>query len=408
MSEAKALKSKKKTEEISLRVVRASNWSKEERDKRIEMLKNQNFSLENLTGEVAFEDFPSLKGNIENFIGFSQVPTGLAGPVKIEGMNANGEFYVPLATSEGTLVISINRGLTVINYSGGAKTAVLKERVSRTPYFSFKSVNESLEFSKWVCDHSEELKASIQKRTQHGKLCEVEPQILGNKVYLILAYHTADASGQNMVTSGSEAVLEEIARHCPVKPQYAFIEGNLSGDKKATNFSYQRTRGKQVVSEVLIPKKVCKRLLAVQPEELYRCFHANLIGGVQSGSIGVNGHFANALTALFLACGQDVACVSEASVGISNAEVTPEGDFYLSVTLPNMIVGTVGGGCGLPTQRECLEIMGCYGSGKSGKFAEICATAVLAGEISLLAAVASGNFARAHNIFGRNRPKELK
>jgi hydroxymethylglutaryl-CoA reductase (NADPH) len=218
----------------------------------------------------------------------------------------------------------------------------------------------------------------------------------GNHVYLLLEYTTGDASGQNMVTIASQAICEYIVKLSPVVFQSHFIDANNSGDKKATAQSFVTVRGKQVSAEVMLPAKLVEDRLHVTPRAIEQFWKLSAIGAIQSGSIGVQGHFANGLTALYLACGQDPACVAESAVGVTRFEVTKSGDLYASATLPSIIVGTVGGGTGLPTQRACLEILGMEGSGKAQALAELCGALVLAGEISLTAALCSGEFTRAH------------
>ena len=187
----------------------------------------------------------------------------------------------------------------------------------------------------------------------------------------------------------------------PVKPQTWFVESNMSGDKKATHLSFQSTRGKKVIADVTISKELVSKYLHTEPEQIFKYWQMAIVGSLQSGSIGMQGHYANALAAIFIACGQDAACVSEASVGVTRMDVTKDGDFYVSISLPNLIVGTVGGGTHLPTARESLELLGCYGAGGARKFAEICAATVLAGEVSIAGALASGEFSSAHQAFGR-------
>jgi hydroxymethylglutaryl-CoA reductase (NADPH) len=225
----------------------------------------------------------------------------------------------------------------------------------------------------------------------------------GKYVYLHFEYTTGDAAGQNMVTLATDAACRHIIAESPVKPQHWFIESNMSGDKKATAMSLLFVRGKKVTAEIVIPRKLVTRVLHTTPEKIMEYWKMSFVAGVQSGSIGVQGHYANGLAALFIACGQDAACVSEASVGITRVDVDERGDLYVSVTLPNLIVGTVGGGTDLPTQRECLQMLGCKGEGTSRAFAEICAATVLAGEISIMGALASGQFTEAHRRYGRKK-----
>jgi len=206
-----------------------------------------------------------------------------------------------------------------------------------------------------------------------------------------------------MVTICTNAICQYIVQNAPVQPQFWFIEGNYSGDKKATSQSFANVRGKKVTTEITLTKKVINEVLKTTPEAMAEYWRSSTIGTIQSGSIGAQGHYANGLTALFIATGQDVACISEASVGITRMELTAEGNLYASATLPNLIVGTVGGGTSLPTQKECLELMDCHGEGKARKFAEICGALVLAGEISIAAALSAGQFSSAHQKFGRKK-----
>jgi hydroxymethylglutaryl-CoA reductase (NADPH) len=204
-----------------------------------------------------------------------------------------------------------------------------------------------------------------------------------------------------LVTLATDAVVSAILAETPQKPRHWFLDGNLSGDKKATAASFVYARGKKVVGDAVIDRKLVRRFLHTEPEQMVRYWQISVLGGVQSGSIGVQGHYANAVAALFIACGQDAACVSEASVGITRMDVTAEGNLYVSVSMPNVIVGTVGGGTRLPTARECLAMLDCVGDGKSAKFAEIVCATVLAGEISIIGAMSAGDFGQAHAKYGR-------
>jgi hydroxymethylglutaryl-CoA reductase (NADPH) len=217
-------------------------------------------------------------------------------------------------------------------------------------------------------------------------------------------FETGDAAGQNMVTIATDALCRDLVARAPVKPEHWYVEGNLSGDKKATMLAFLTARGKKVVAETVVARSLLKRVLHVTPEDMVRYWQVSVLGGAQSGSIGVQGHYANALAALFIACGQDAACVAEASVGVTRMDVTAEGALYVSVSLPNLIVGTVGGGTHLSTARECLAMMDCLGADRARKFAEICAATALSGEISIIAALSAGEFASAHARYGRRHP----
>lgn len=341
--------------------------------------------------------------NIENLIGTIQVPLGIAGPLRINGVYAQGDYYIPLATTEAALVASYHRGAMLISEAGGCSAVVLSEGVSRAPGFAFNNILEAGLFVNWCLSHIEKLREVGESTTRFGKLNEMRISIEGNHVYLIFDYLTGDAAGQNMVTIATEAIVHHIIAHCPVRPQHYFIEANLSGDKKASTQSFQAVRGKKVTAEIVLPKELIKKYLHSTPEKMIKYWNICVIGGVLSGTIGVQGHYANGLAALYLSCGQDVACVAESAVGVTRIEKTPHGDLYAAVTLPNLIVGTVGGGTPLPTQKACLEILGLSGSGHAQAFAEVCAATALAGELSINGAICSHEFTRAHKRLARGK-----
>jgi len=379
--------------------------SKEVHLKRVEILERQGLKFEYLTGKKRIEDPSIFQGNIENYIGLAQIPVGIIGPLRINGLYAHGDFYVPLATTEGALVASYNRGAKIISLSGGARVLCLLERVSRAPGFAFNDLIEASKFLIWVVEQFNKFQEVAKTTTSHGNLEDLKITIDGNQVYINFEYTTGDAAGQNMVTIATEAVCKYIMEQSPIKPRFYFIESNMSGDKKATAISYLYVRGKKVTAEITIPRDIFTKFLHTNPEMMMEYWKMSFVGGVQSGSIGVQGQYANGLAAIFIACGQDAACVSEAAMGITRVDVTKNGDLYISVTLPNLIVGTVGGGTRLPTQSECLALLGCKGEGTARKFAEICAATVLAGEISIMGALAAGQFAQAHQKYGRLRHK---
>ncbi|MDH5381679.1 MAG: hydroxymethylglutaryl-CoA reductase [Cyclobacteriaceae bacterium] len=354
-----------------------------------------------LYGNKPFKDFQSLEGNIENYIGMSMVPTGVIGPLRVVGSSANGDYYVPLATTEGALVASYHRGAKACYLAGGATSICLVEGVQRSPVFKFNDLTQLGLFIGWVLPQLEQFKKITCENSRFAKLMDMRANIEGNHLILIFEYHTGDASGQNMVTICTEAICQYILQNAPVKPLLWFIESNYSGDKKATALSFTNVRGKKVTSEIVLSEDLIKGVLKTTAELMAEYWRSSSIGIVQSGAIGIQGHYANGLTALFIATGQDVACISEAATGITRMEANKDGSLYACVTLPNLIVGTVGGGTGLPTQKECLELMDCYGAGNSRKFAEICGALVLAGELSIAAALSAGHFTAAHKKLGR-------
>jgi len=339
--------------------------------------------------------------NIENFVGTVKVPVGIAGPLRVNGLFAKGDYYVPLATSEAALVASYHRGAQLISRAGGCSAMLLNEGVGRAPAFAFRNLREAGRFVAWAVQQFEAFRAVAEATTRHGELSDLRLTVEGNHVYLLLEYHTGDASGQNMVTLATDAVVEHILASSPVKPQYHFVEANLSGDKKASAQSFQSVRGKKVTAEVELPAALVEQVLHTTGQRMTEYWRMSALGGVMSGTLGVQGHYANGLAALYIACGQDAACVAESAVGVTRFELTPQGGLYASVTLPNLMVGTVGGGTGLPSQRACLEILGVAGPGHARALAEVCAALSLAGELSIIGALCAGHFARAHRQLAR-------
>lgn len=344
-----------------------------------------------------------LNGNIENFIGMAQIPTGVIGPLRVHGTVANGAYYVPLATTEGALVASYHRGARACLLAGGVTSICLKEGVQRSPVFKFENLNDLSLFLSWFLAKKEILQDIVKNTSRFAKLTDTRVQIEGNHLTISFEYYTADAAGQNMVTICTDAICRFIIDLCPIKPRHWFIEGNSSGDKKATAYSFNNVRGKKVTAEIELSAKIVSEVLKTSSALMDRYWRTSTMGIIQSGAIGAQGHYANGLTALFIATGQDVACVAEAATGITRMELNNDGSLYASVTLPNLIVGTVGGGTNLPTQRECLDMMDCYGEGNSIKYAEIAAALVLAGELSIAAALSAGQFTQAHQKFGRKK-----
>lgn len=354
-----------------------------------------------LADQQTMEQREAYVRNIENFIGTVKVPIGLAGPLRVNGIHARGDFYVPLATTEAALVASYSRGSQIVTEAGGCSAVVLNEGVSRAPGFAFDTLADAARFVTWASRGIKAFEDVAQDTTRFGRLVDMQFTVEGNHVYMGLEFTTGDASGQNMVTIATEAICRYIAAHTPVRPRYWFIEANMSGDKKATTQSFSGVRGKKVSAEVVLPANLIERRLHTTPAAMLAYSRMSVLGGVMSGSIGVQGHYANGLAALFVACGQDAACVAEAAVGVTRFEPGEDGGLYVAVTLPNLIVGTVGGGTRLPSQKACLDILGLAGPGHARAFAEVAAGLVLAGELSIIGALSAGHFTAAHERLAR-------
>jgi len=344
-----------------------------------------------------------LPGNIENFMGVAQVPIGLAGPLRIVGEKAQGDFYIPLATSEGTLVASYNRGMRLLSESGGVKTTVVEQFMQRSPVFILDDALKAREFGDWVKHHFDEIKQVAESTTRSGKLVNIGQYAIGPMRNLRFNYTTGDAAGQNMTGKATFAACEWIKKNYPGGANY-ILSGNMDTDKKHSRANMLLTRGKRVVAECTIRGDLLKSLMGISAKDLFWSRQVSNVGAFLAGSANNGAHAANGLTAMFIATGQDVANISESHAGVTYSQLLDNGDYYWSITLTSLIVATYGGGTGLPTQRECLEMLGCYGAGKADKLAEICAAVVLAGDTSLSGAILAGDWVSSHEELGRNRP----
>ena len=332
-----------------------------------------------------------LQANIENFVGMAQVPIGVAGPLKILGGFARGTFYVPMATTEGTLVASYTAGMQILSMSGGVTTSFLSDETHISPIFRFQNVRACQVFVQWLDTHFDAVKQAAEKTTRHGKLTRLEPHIFDRNVAVKFCYTTGEASGINIIALATDAACRYIAS--VVRPDAYHVQGNFSAIKKVSAHNFVSGYGKSVIAEAILPADLLQRLWHVTPEAMVDYYHKAVLGTVHGGMVGFSGHAANGITAIFLACGQDVANVVESHVSVASGELTADGDLYVSVKIPNLILGTVGGGTGLATQKECLQMIGCDGRrGTAKRLAEIVAASVLAGEVSICASNAGGVF----------------
>ena len=337
--------------------------------------------------------------NVENMIGTMPVPLGFVGPLRVRGDMADGEFIVPLATTEGALIASVNRGASVITAAGGATAMVVKDEMTRGPVFRARDVRHAAETAQWVQDNFDEVKAAAEATTRRGKLLSAAPYIVGRSLFLRLAYSTGDAMGMNMATIASEAAARLIEKRTGTT--LISVSGNVCVDKKPSALNAISGRGKTVLADVTVPRELLEQKMHTSPEAVAEtCYRKCNIGSALSASLGSNAHVANMLAAIYIATGQDPGQVVEGSMGTTTAEVV-DGDLYVSVRLPCIEVGTVGGGTRLPAQAEALSMMGCLGDGKAVKLAEIIGATVLAGELSTLCAQAAGQLGAAHSRLGR-------
>jgi hydroxymethylglutaryl-CoA reductase (NADPH) len=360
-------------------------------------------ALENI-GIFSIDIERVVKRNCENMIGTVQVPLGVAGPVLVNGGYASGNFWLPLATTEGALVASVNRGCGAITKAGGAEVRILHDGMTRAPVFAANSVGHAAQVCDWVTLHHDELKVAAESTTSHGKLTGIVTFVAGTSVYVRLEFDTKDAMGMNMVTIASAKVADLIAQGTGAR--LIFLSGNMCTDKKPAAINGIMGRGRSVVAGISLTHDQISTIFKTDARTLFEVnYRKNLVGSARAGAMGFNAHAANVVAAMFIACGQDAAHSIDGSTCITTVDMTENGA-YVAVTLPSLPVGTVGGGTSVDTQQECLKLLGVAGSGtppgtNAKKLAEIIGAGVLAGELSLIGALAAQHLARAHQQLGR-------
>ncbi|OPY31914.1 MAG: 3-hydroxy-3-methylglutaryl-coenzyme A reductase [Methanomassiliicoccales archaeon PtaU1.Bin124] len=349
-------------------------------------------------GSYSFDPLLAEK-NVENMIGCLQVPLGFAGPLAVKGDHAKGEFLVPMATTEGALLASVNRGCSAITAAGGANVVIIKDEMTRAPVFRTKGVRDGQRVAKWVDDNYDVVKRTAEATTSHGKLLSIKPFASGRSLFLRFSYDTGDAMGMNMATIATEAASRLIEKETGAV--LISVSGNMCIDKKPAAIDSILGRGKLVLADVTVPRAVVEeRLKTTVAKAVETNYRKNLVGSALASSLGFNAHVANIIAAVYLATGQDPAQVAEASMAMTNCE-DADGDLYVSVRLPCLELGTVGGGTRLPCQKEALSMIDCVGAGKVKRLAEIVAALALAGELSTLAAQSAGELGKAHQSLGR-------
>ncbi|MEO8504505.1 MAG: hydroxymethylglutaryl-CoA reductase [Acidobacteriota bacterium] len=356
-----------------------------------------------MLGEFAFPA-ESMRGNIENPIGAVQVPLGVAGPLLVRGEHAEGIFFVPMATTEGALVLSYERGALALTRTGGATVRIYVDENRITPVFVFETIEEAHAFARDLPQRFEAVRAEAEATTSHGRLLRLEPLPVGRRVMVHFSFSTGDASGMNMIAKATDRACRFLVENSTAVRFYLFSAAD--SEKHASSSLFLGGKGKKVVAGARLPERAVRMYLGTTPAQILDLWHSNVLAQFHEGATTCNAHFANGLAALYIACGQDVANITNAAVGLLQFEVTAEGDLFASVTLPSLTLGTVGGGTSQGTAHACLEMMGCVGTGKARKLAEITAAYLLAGEISLMAAIAAGGLVGAHEAYGRNRPEK--
>ncbi len=368
--------------------------------------KELNVTLGNV-GDFSFTEEETKNKNIENLIGAVQVPLGIAGPLKINGQYAKGDFFLPLATSEGALVASVCRGSKALNLNGGAQVLVENVGASRAPVFKTSGIIESQKFIKFIEENFSLIKKIAESTSSHLKLLKISSWMEGQNVWLRFLYDTNEAMGLNMITIATDKVIKELIEP-KTKIKCLALSGNMCVDKKPNWLNFILGRGKRVWAESLIKEKTVKEVLKTSVDEIVETSKSKILyGSAMAGSLGFNQHFSNMIAAIFCATGQDLAHIAESSMGITTVEKNGK-DLYISVYLPDLMIGTIGGGTGLPTQKEALSILNIPDSKLAEgeqvlKLTEVIGAVVLAGELSLASCLAQGSLACAHQKLGRGK-----
>jgi hydroxymethylglutaryl-CoA reductase (NADPH) len=391
------------SERIPIPRDRDDDYSESAKQSRLDFLtEHTGTSLEHVAGKAMTP--AEATGNVEHFVGAAQVPLGIAGPLLVDGEHAQGEFYVPMATAEGTLVASYNRGMRLLHEAGGVKVTVTEDHMQRAPAFIFPDARGARDFGVWLDESFDAIKAAAEETTKSGKLKEIEQYSASRILYTRFNYTTGDAAGQNLTGKATAAACKWIVENYEPGIERFFLESNFATDKKTSQVNVLNTRGKRVVAEAVIPDALMKSVMRSSSDLMFQARQTSSLGGFMAGVNNNGSHSANGITAIFIATGQDAANVAESSAALVYTELRENGDYYYSITIPSLIVATYGGGTGLPTQRECLELMGCYGKDRVRKFAEIVGATVLCGELSLGSAIVAEEWVDAHDLLGRNRP----
>ncbi|MEZ5979448.1 MAG: 3-hydroxy-3-methylglutaryl-CoA reductase [Planctomycetota bacterium] len=345
----------------------------------------------------------SARGNVENLVGYAQVPVGLAGPLRVLGEEGEYEVYVPLATTEGAMVASYSRGMSVLRAAGGVTARVVAEGLSQHPMLVYAGVEDALRARDLVASSFDELAAVAALGTRHGRLVSARGEVLGRRLVVRLVFTTGDAIGINMAARATDRIARLVAERTDALEHY--VHGQ-DVEKRANARALVEGRGRSVVAERVVPKELVERRLRTTPAALAAVARSYAVGFAQLGTQNWTVQSANGLAALMLACGQDVAYLTESATGHLELDVAPSGDLVASVHLPNLIVGTVGGGTAQGTAAECLALLGAAGTGGVRRLAEVAAATVLAGDLSLMASFVAGDFVDAHERLGRNRPEK--
>jgi hydroxymethylglutaryl-CoA reductase (NADPH) len=373
---------------------------KNAKDRRQYLEKKLNIKLENIKKALLHDE---KEITVENLIGETTLPLGVAGPIKIQKSKFKSQnYYIPLATTEGALVASVNRGCKAVNQSGGVKVFFEKIGTTRGPVYETKNLEKGFWFLDWLKKNENLIKKTAEKTSSYLKYLKFDGKVIGPYTFVRFYFETNKAMGMNMVTFATDEINKVIEEKTGIS--CLALSGNYCIDKKPSWLNFILGRGISLWAEAIIKKEVVEEVLKTTPQKIFDVWLAkNITGSIISGSLGFNAHFANIVAAFFSATGQDLAHVVEGSMGITATKLEDNGDLYFSIYLPSVIIGVVGGGTNLAIKKEAIKITQAE---TKEELAEVLAGAVLAGELSLLASLAEGSLAKAHKKLGRIKNKK--
>ena len=354
----------------------------------------------------AFNADQASSSNCENLIGAAHVPIGVVGPLPVHGDRVNESLYVPLATTEGALIASVNRGCAALRQAGGATVHVEDVGLTRAPVFRTSGIRASKRFVQWLENHEDEIRTRVEATSRYLSLLDLRPFTVGTTVFVRFRFSTGDAMGMNMATLACDKVIQDL-----IVPEtgveFVSLSGNYCVDKKPAAINAQEGRGKRIYAEAELDAHDVEEGLKTTAADLIETqYRKNLLGSSAAGSMSMNAHYANMVAAFFVATGQDIAQVVEGALGTTCIEPRGDNGIYVSIYMPDVPLGAVGGGTGLQTQQDVLSLLGVeLDPNEPGaavmRLAEILGATVLAGELSLMGALSSHHLARAHHQLGR-------
>lgn len=326
--------------------------------------------------------------HLQDFIGSVRIPVGITGPLRVNGLSARGDYSLPLATTDPGLIGACNRGLQVMAEAGGCTAMVLDEGIGRGLTFGFRTLQQAGLFAHWVISHVDTFRRVAAATPAEARLIDLRVTVESNLVHAYCEFAPGDAV-DGEAGAAADAIRAYVRKHCPVRP-LAEAVGVSPAPLPGGLLPTPTVQGRRVSAEVILPADLIEARLETTVQQIATAWRGPA-GDAADGLPGAPRWPVRALAALFAACGQELAGAAASAAGLYRFEVTPQGELYAGVTLPHLMVGTVGGGTALPAQRACLDLLGLAGPGKAPALAEVCAGLCLAAELAALAGLPEGS-----------------